>query len=194
MKVFVYVALAGLAYAAPASVVTQLRLQSEGSPLYAKIGRSEIKIADVVLKAWIIESGRQIVYSGRDGAGGYENEGQSLHLYDTLTGKQRKILSEYFVITAIEEVKTKSGKTALLVRMTDGGLGGSHLAIVDPKRGRVFSADGARVEDLKGGAIVVAFYRDEDWEKLRANVKVRPFKAERFDVDELLRRPVIVKR
>ena len=194
MKVLVYVALMSIACAAPAPVATKLRLKSAGSPLYATIGRTEKKIADVALKAWMIEGGRQVLYSGRDGAGGYENEGQSLHLYDVSTGKRRKILSEYFAIMRIEEVMTSSGKTALLVQMTDGGLGASHLAVVDPERGEVFSAGGAEVMDRSGGAIVVGSYKDEDWDKLRTNTKVRPFKTERYDVDELLLRPVIANK
>jgi hypothetical protein len=48
--------------------------------------------------------------------------------------------------------------------------------------------------DRRGGAIVVGSYQDEDWDKLRANTKVRPFKTERYDVDELLLRPVIVNK
>jgi hypothetical protein len=194
MRFVAYVALVGLTCAAFAPVATKLRLTSVGSPLYATIGRTEKKIADVALKAWIIEGGRHVLYSGRDGAGGYENEGQSLHLYDASTGKQRKILSTYFVITSVEELKTGSGKTALLVKMTDGGLGASHLSVVDPKRGEVFFTGGAEVEARGGGAIVVGSYQDEDWDKLRANTKVRPFKTERYDVDELLRRPVIVNK
>src|SRR5450432_797074 len=142
MKLLAYVVIIGFACAAPAQVATKLRLKSAGSPLYATIGGTEKKIADVALQAWMIEGGRQVLYSGRDGAGGYENEGESLHLYDASTGKQRKILSAYFVITRVEELMTSSGKTALLVMMTDGGLGASHLAVVNPKRGEVFSADG----------------------------------------------------
>ena len=192
MKLLAYVALISFACAAPAPVATKLRLKSAGSPLYATIGRTEKKIADVALMAWMIEGGRKVLYSGRDGAGGYENEGQSLHLYEVSTGKRRKILSEYFAITGVEEVKASSGKTALLVKMIDGGLGASHLAVVDPERGEVFSAGGAEVVDRGGGAIVVGSYRDEDWDKLRANTKVRPFKTERYDLGELLLRPVIV--
>jgi hypothetical protein len=192
MKFVAYVALIGLTCAAFAPVATKLRLSSVGSALYVTIGRTEKKIADVALKAWIIEGGRRVLYSARDGAGGYENEGQSLHLYDASTGTQRKILSEYFVITSVEELKSASGQTALLVKMTDGGLGASHLSVVDPKRGEVFFAGGAKVEARGEGAIVVGSYQDEDWDKLRAHAKVRPFKTDRYDVDDLLRRPVLV--
>jgi hypothetical protein len=194
MKLLAYVALLAFTRAAPAQVATKLRLKSPGSPLYATIAGTEKKIADAALKAWMIEGGRDVLYSGRDGAGGYENEGQSLYLYDASVGTKRKLLSEYFVIAGVEEVMSKSGKTALLVKMRDGGLGASHLAVVDPKRGEVFSADGAEVVDRGGGAIVVGFYRDEDWDKLRANTKVSPLKTERYDIDELLLRPVIVNK
>ena len=78
--------------------------------------------------------------------------------------------------------------------MMDGGLGASHLAVVDPNRGEVFSADGARILDHGGGTVVLGSYRDEDWDKLRAKVKVRPLKTERYDIDELLLRPLIVNK
>jgi|HubBroStandDraft_6_1064221.scaffolds.fasta_scaffold418786_2 hypothetical protein len=194
MKFLVYVLLIGFACVASAQVATKLRLKSAGSALYATIGGAEKKITDVALKAWMIEGGRQVLYSSRDGAGGYEDEGQSLHLYDASTGMQRKILSEYFIITGVEELKTSSGKTSLLVTMIDGGLGASHLAVVDPRRGEVFSADGAEFVNHSGGAIVVGWYQDEDWDKLRANHKLSPFKTERYDVDELLQRSVIVNK
>ena len=40
-------------------------------PLYATIGARERKIADEAVAAWIIQGGRGVVYSGRDGAGGH---------------------------------------------------------------------------------------------------------------------------
>ncbi len=194
MKFFVYLAMLGLACAASPKLATKLRLKSAGSPLYANVGGTEKKIANAALKAWIIEGGRKIAYSGSDGAGGYENEGESLHLYDASNGRQRKLFSAYFAIVSVDELKTASGKTALLVKMTDGGLGASHVAVVNPRRGAVFSADGAEFMSRKSGSIEVGSFHDEDWDKLRANVQVRPFKTERYDLDELLMRPVIVNK
>src|SRR5229473_600246 len=84
-----------------APVATSVRVERAARGpglLYASIGDKEEKIADRALGAWIIDGGRRIVYSGTDGAGGYENEGQSLRVYDIRTGRRKKILAEYFVI------------------------------------------------------------------------------------------------
>ena len=106
--------------------------------LVLTVGGKEKKIADVAMKAWLINDGKEIVFSGPDGAGGFENEGQSLRLHDVATGKTRKILSEYVSIEALMEVKLAPGETALLLKMSDGGAGASYFAVVDPKRGEVF--------------------------------------------------------
>src|SRR5919106_1421479 len=46
--------------------------------LFVTIGGTEKKITDQAQQAWIINRGRHVVYSSSDGAGGFENEGQSL--------------------------------------------------------------------------------------------------------------------
>src|SRR5262245_22431263 len=62
--------------------------------LFVTIAGTEKKVADQAQQAWIINDGRHVVYSSSDGAGGYENEGQSLHLYDVDTGKHKRIMSQ----------------------------------------------------------------------------------------------------
>src|SRR5215510_1743480 len=103
--------------------------------LFVTIGKTEKKITDQAQQAWIINGGRHVVYSSSDGAGGYENEGQSLHLYDVSTGRHKRILSEYFAVDEVKETVTSTKKRALLVSMSDGGLGASYVAVVDPSRG-----------------------------------------------------------
>lgn len=177
---------------------TSVRLEKQGiyGPLFVTIGRSEKRITDQAQQAWIINSGRQVVYSSSDGAGGFENEGQSLHLYDVDTGKQTRIMSEYFVIDKVKEVVTSKKKRALLVEMADGGLGASYVAVVDPWRGEVFFRHGARILARKGDTIVIGFYKEEDWEKIdgEQGAKVRPYKSERHNLHSLLLRRVIVNK
>src|SRR5690349_10667365 len=76
---------------APSSIVTATRVavaaRSYSGPLYVTVGGRETKIAADAIAAWIIDRGRRVVYSGRDGSGGYENEGQSLRVYDARTGR-----------------------------------------------------------------------------------------------------------
>jgi hypothetical protein len=161
-------------------------------PVYATIGGKETKIADAGVEAWIIQGGRKLVYSGRDGAGGFENEGMSLHIYDAGTARLRKIMSEYVMVDKVTEVTTSTKRSALLVALSDGGLGASYFAVVDPARGEVFFRRWARLLSRKGDVIVLGRYRESDWEKFAdENAKVTPYKKEQYNLNSLLNRPVI---
>lgn len=183
----------------PGQRVTKVRIampaQQIYGPLFVTIAGTEKKITDEAQQAWIINRGRHVVYSSSDGAGGYENEGQGLHLYDVNTGNHRRIMSEYFMVETVKEVITSNKKRALLVTMADGGLGASYVAVVDPWRGEVFFRRWARILSHKGDTIVLGFYRESDWgDELESGKKVRPYKRERHNLRSLLRRPVIVNK
>jgi len=177
---------------------TRVRVEKQGiyGPLFITIAGREKRITDQAQQAWIINGGRHVVYSSSDGAGGFENEGQSLHLYDVGTGNHKRIMSEYFMVDKVEEAVTSKKKRALLVTMADGGLGASYIAVVDPSRGEVFFRPRARILVRKGDTIVIGFYKEEDWEKLDSEQggEVRPYKSERHNLDSLLRRRVIVNK
>lgn len=182
------------------SLITDTRVAPrEGSltgTLYVTINGREKKVSDEVDEAWIIRGGRQVVYSGMDGSGGFENEGQSLRIYDARTGKQRKILAEYYGVMEVKEVTTSQRKTALLVNMADGGLGASYLAVVDPDRGEVFFRRWVRVVGQKGDVIVMGHFKEDDWSELDANnnMTATPYKTERQNLNTILRRRVIVNK
>ena len=186
--------------AATMPLITSTRVAvSEGvfwGPLYATIDGKEKKIADEAIQAWIIQGGRQVVYSGRDGAGGFENEGQSLRVYDARTGKHRKIMSEYVAVDKVTEATTSQNKTALIVAMSDGGLGASYLAVVDPERGEVFFRRWAKLISHRGDIIVIGHYKEDDWDKFleNENAKVTPYKTERQNLNIILRRRVILNK
>ncbi len=165
-------------------------------PLYVTIGGKERKIADEAVAAWIIQGGQRVVYSGRDGAGGFENEGQSLRIYDARTGRKRKIMSEYYGVDKVTEVTTSKNKTALLVEMWDGGLGASYLAVVDPARGELFFRRWAKIISRQGDIIVIGHYKEDDWEKFHEDekAKVTPYKRERQNLNTILRRHVIFNK
>jgi hypothetical protein len=181
------------------SLVTAARVAKDNQifgPVYATIGGKEKKIADYGMEVWIIERGRRLIYSGREGAGGYENEGQSLHVYDPQTGRQRKILSEYYMVAKLTEVTTSAKKTALLVKLEDGGLGASYFAVVDPDRGELFFRRWARLSSRKGDIIALGFYKEADWEKLaeEENAKVPPYRKEQYNLNAILKGPVIINK
>jgi hypothetical protein len=187
--------------AAAQILITGIRLDKPGNEffgtLYATIEGTETKIADAVIDAWVIEKGRHLVYSQRDGAGGFENEGESLRVYNAQTRNTRKIMSEYYAIRELSEVKTSSGRTALLVTLTDGGLGAFYLAVVDPTRGEVFFKKFTRLLSRRGDTIRIGLYRrDIDWTQFydSGNSKTRPFKTETYNLSSILKRPVIVNK
>src|SRR4030095_6663200 len=132
-------------------------------PLFVTVAGTEKRVTEQAQQAWIINGGRHVVYSSSEGAGGYENEGQSLHLYDVGTGNHKQIMSEYFMVEKVKEVVTSNKKRDLLVTMEDGGLGASYLAVIDPWRGEVFFRRWVRILANKGDTIVLGFYREQDW-------------------------------
>lgn len=175
-------------------VITGTRVAAEAGtysgPLYVTVGGKETRIAADAIAAWIIDNGRKVVYSGRDGAGGYENEGQSLRVYDARTGRHRKVISEYYEVDDVTEVAVGENKTALLVAMSDSGLGASYVAVVDPTRGEVFFRRWAKVDAREGDVIVIGHYTEDDWGTLSEdeNAEVRPYRTERHDLGTILRR------
>lgn len=176
--------------------VTKVRIDMRDiyGALFVTIAGTEKKVTDQAQQAWIINGGRHVVYSSSEGAGGFENEGQSLHLYDVDTGNHKRIMSEYFMVETVKEVITSNKKRALLVTMEDGGLGASYVAVIDPLRGEVFFRRWARILANKGDTIVLGFYREADWGELEPGKKVRPYKTERHNLKSLLRRPLIVNK
>ena len=186
--------------AGPTPVVTAARVaRPEGAlsgPLYVTVGGRERKVADGAVEAWVIQGGRGVAYSGRDGAGGFENEGQSLRVYDAATGRSRKVMSAYYMIEKVTEATTSSDKTALLVSMADGGLGASYFAVVDPARGELFFRRWARLVSRRGDVISIGHYRVADWDKLNEseNAKVTPYKVERQNLNTVLRGRVITNK
>jgi hypothetical protein len=173
--------------------------------LFITVNGRERKVTTKALHAWIIDDGRSVIYSGMDGSGGFENEGESLRIYDVKTGRIRKILSEYVAVWAVQGVRLSTGQLALLVSMADGGLGGSYFAVVDPKRGQVMYRRWAEVTKIDGDRITLAFYNEDDWEKINesrrpdegdrnqviARTDVKPVKVEHHDLKRVLRGRVI---
>lgn len=179
-----------------------------GGKLFIMVAGRERKIYNEAFDAWLVNDGRDVVFSSHDGAGGFENEGQSLRIYNVGTRAVRKILSETVGINAVQEVKTSTGKTVLLVAMSDGGLGGSYFAVVDPKRGEVFFRQWAEVTAINGDNVTLAMYRADDFEAINdergwkpgpsnqviSKTKVTPYKTETHDLKRLLRNRVIYNR
>lgn len=169
--------------------------------LVIEVDGKEITISDYSNEAWIVEKGKAIVFTGADGQGGYENEGQSLWMYNAVTKQKSKILSHYYMINAFGERTLSNGKTVFLVKMSDGGLGASYISVIDPERGEVFSRQQAEFIEIKGDKVTIGFYKEGDWEGMwREDVSEqlipkrknpRPFKKETFNLSEVINNDVI---
>jgi hypothetical protein len=190
----VYVPAANAQTAAQRATKVRIEMRDIYGALFVTVAGTEKKVTDQAQQAWIINGGRHVVFSSSEGAGGFENEGQSLHLYDVEKGNHKRIMAEYFIVETVKEVTTSNKKRALLVTMADGGLGASYLAVVDPSRGEVFFRRWVRILANKGDTLVLGFYREGDWEKLETDKKVRPYKTERHDLKSILQRRVIVNK
>ena len=144
----------------------------------------ETKVADGVWKEWLLPSG--VLYAGSDGAGGFENEGQSLWHLDLNTGAKRKILAEVFPIENVRQVRSSSGRLAYVLSMRDGGLGAPHVAVADPARGLVWRQTVAEVRAIRNGRLAVAILKPR--QEGEGTVFVRWLYP---SLDALLKRPVI---
>lgn len=181
-----------------------------GGKLYITVNGQQKMIAESAQDVWLINNGKDVVYSGRDGSGGYEGEGQSLRIYNAKTGKTKKIMSHYEMIMGVTDYKLSNGKTVILVRAEDGGLGASSLSIVDPDRGEIFYEGSVEVVEAKNDKIKLNHYKEEDWENLHnergadfydnkevftlVKSKVKPSKTQILDLNRILKNKVIARK
>jgi hypothetical protein len=78
--------------------------------------------------------------------------------------------------------------------MRDGGLGASHIAIVDPNRGEVFVEQKARVLHRKGDVLVLGYFHDEEWESLANGINVRPYRTKSLSLSVIMKGKPIVRQ
>ncbi len=119
-----------------------------------------VVVADSAVRAWVLGDGRRVAVSGLDGAGGFENEGQSLTVIDVASGARRRVVADYFAIERVEALQD-ADRLALLVHMRDGGQGSLHVTVVDARRGQVFRATRA-LGRVSGARIVVSSFGDRE--------------------------------
>lgn len=193
---------------------TKIEIQTDensynGGKLFVTINGKQRRIANNARDAWIVSRGKEVVYSINEMLRGFEGEGETLFIYDVKSGKTRKIMAEYTFVMGLSEVKLSNGATAFLIRMGDGGLGGSYFAVVDPKRGQVLQIGFAELIDVKGDVITLAHYKTDDWEVMNderdwiqtksqnafaQKTTVKPEKVETLDLKNILKNKVIVNK
>jgi len=123
---------------------------------------AEKTLADHVWKFWQTDGGRTLLWAGSDGAGGYENEGQSLWRYNSLTKRKRMLAAFVYTIHSVREARSRSGKRGFVLTMFDGGLGAPHLAVVRDGGGVAWQKSVARLAAIRNGRIAVAVMHTRD--------------------------------
>lgn len=143
-------------------------------------------------------AGGQVAYSALDGAGGYENEGQSVWIVDVASKQRRNVLREYFAVREIREERLGDGRGLLVVRMEDGGAGMSHIAFVDPLRGELARVPRSLVARVDGDTIELhAWDGEAPWTDPAARdpatglLRAPPARVTRLSLSELSTRDVI---
>jgi len=194
--------------------VTDFEIREDDSPydggkLLITINGKKRQVTNVAQDAWIVNGGKEVVYSVNDRTRGFEGEGQSLKIYNVATRKTRHLMSEGSFVIGLTETKLSNGAKAFLISMGDGGLGGSYFAVVDPRRGQVLSLNFAELLAVNGDQINLAFYRNEDWEAINDErdweniksqsaiakpTKVKPEKTQTLDLKNILKNQVIYNK
>jgi hypothetical protein len=159
--------------------------------VWAVLDGQQITLGTDAVLAWVLADGRFVAWSGTDGAGGYENEGQSLHLHDTLSGKTHKVMSERYEINRVSSHLLSTGRWALLVEMSDGAVDGDHFAVVNPERGETFFAKMAIRVALEGDLLTLG-YLPATQLVLPPDQRI-PNQTQTFDLKTLLEDPLVVR-
>ena len=153
--------------------------------LYATVDGKERLIKESVVGAWIIENGNALVYAENTRA---EFSQGLLTRYDpnarTEAGQFKLLMDSPVLVENVRAVKGASGKSALLISGTVDGTGGPCVALVDPKRGRVWHHMNARATGVRNGRLVISVYRSE-W---GLDPKEKPLRILYPTIDELLSR------
>ena len=148
----------------PGAIVTRVAVRRDTStfgvgPAVVTLASGEtVVVADSAYRVWTLGRSSLVAVSGLDGAGGFENEGQSLTVIDVATGTRRRVVADYFPIVRVQFLES-AGHRALLVHMRDGGHGSLHVTVVDPARGQVFRALNA-LGRIDGDRIFIAGFGD----------------------------------
>lgn len=154
-----------------------------GPVLLSRADGSSDTLAVEAVRAWRLADGAEVAWSGRDGGGGFENEGQALRLAAVdSTDAPRFTLREPFGIESVEELRDSEGRRLLAVAMVDGGAGMPHLVLVDPARGVVYRAVRSRVAE-RGDTLTI--------EHLEPEGSTLPSVIEMLTIRELLVRPLL---
>lgn len=128
--------------------------------LFIKTDLREIKVADDVIAAWIIDEGRSVVFSTPDA------RGQSLMIRNVAAGKSLKLATDAADFDGLTEVRLTNGSLVLLARLSDPESGEPFAAVIDPRRGRLLRRRAAEFTAVRNNLATISYYRSADWETM----------------------------
>ncbi len=180
----------------------QIRIESvdefQRGVLYITVDGRERRIAERAFRVNLHNGGREVVYTGAENE---KDENLSVRIYDVKTEKTLKaIFTDVPHLSALaRDVKLSDGKRLLLIGTVADIDAPNHLWIVDPERGAIHFQRSAVFVKNEGGEITVAYYRDEDWGKMKEDLeldftdldyilnkaKVKPYKIEKLDLKKI---------
>lgn len=146
--------------------------KAKSGKLYITVKGKKRKIADNAREAWLINKGREIVYTfQRPEYISLGARGELINLYSVATGETREILSQYTRdVVGLTEVSLSNGEKALLIRLVtdpkDRAPIHSYFSVVDPKRGEVLRRRSAEFSEIKGDNAKIIYYQSNDWETI----------------------------
>ena len=115
---------------------------------------AEREVAQNVWNAWPSQNPDLILYSGTDGAGGYENEGQSLWQYDWKRGNAQKLAALQTMIANVFETSA-NGQKLFVVTSNDGGAGFKYVSVIHPTRGLLWEARNVSLSAIRNETLAL---------------------------------------
>lgn len=175
------------------AVWVQFMIGERTGEAMARIGDRGISVGSGALRVWLLDDGKFVGYSTPEGAGGYENEGEALFLYDIRAKHCQEALREVFPIQEVVTARSRAGRLFFVVRMRDGGLGAPHLGIVYQRRGYVWRAPFTELVLIEGGRAMIAQYKPRETDHSEG---WGPKTTRWINLDDLVARPIVdlVKR
>jgi hypothetical protein len=157
-----------------------------------------VTVTDQAFSAWVVADGRYLAWSGPDGNGGEDDEGQGLHLYDPASGHSQKLSAESLLITNVESMVDSQGQLGLLMRLGHGDAPDDPVgfAVVSPAKGVVYREPLAELLARGDNEITVGFYHPLQFEHefgedgvALPRGPIEPLWKETLQLDEVLARP-----
>ncbi|HEX8550067.1 MAG TPA: hypothetical protein VF681_00790 [Abditibacteriaceae bacterium] len=160
LALVISLASASQAQALRARIAHGPNVQSRGDLIVTVAGKDKTLARDV--RAFrVFDKGRTLLWIGFDGAGGFENEGQSLWRLDSATGRSRKLLAETYEIDAFQEARGRSGRRVWVLTLGSGGLSWPHIHVIRDNGESLWRQMDAQLYAIKNGRVLLTLFHGD---------------------------------